>query len=387
MKGECYIMINYIPERIYAYLKENDSLQYFNTIKEWLKENIDSCASLAEFIEFSNMNENFHTKMIKQLGSHKDLITEYKISIGHYPLNGLEAIYKTSASYENRMFALSHMLHSYSISDFERFKILVEKYCDLYTTNTIRDKHDLPFYFILKFMNNLATYHFITENQDIINGYEKGDVGSIISAYRDICIPKFVKIKGYDRTNVVYVDIIEAVLVGCDYLLSIDYLKYRDTVLSIYYHLFEFCRIAFDDFQFITIKILHKWFLLLSSKMAENSDFTLSKGCTLMIMQMNVGVCHMYSRGVPNLIKTLKLYDKNDIPMMLCMIRFLNKLKHSSLKLDKIIRLEYIPKKDIEFAMSDMDLHIQNYILSPVPNTKNDIDSWFEKATGVLRML
>lgn len=380
-------MINYIPERIYAYLKEHDSLHYFNNIKEWLKENIDSCTSLTEFIEFSNMNENFHTKMIKQLGSHKDLITEYKISIGHYPLNGLEAIYKTSTSYENRMFALSHMLHSYSISDFERFKILVEEYCDLYTINTIRDKHDLPFYFILKFMNNLATYHFITENQDIIKGYEKGDVESIISAYRDICIPKFVKIKGYDRTNVVYVDIIEAVLVGCDYLLSIDYLKYKDTVLSIYNHLFEFCRIAFDDFQFITIKILHKWFLLLSSKMAENSDFTLSKGCTLMIMQMNASVCHMYSRGVPNLIKTLKLYDKNDIPMMLCMIRFLNKLKHSSLKLDKIIKLDYVPKKDIEFAMSDMDLHIQNHILSPVQNTKNDIDSWFEKATGVLRML
>ena len=95
----------------------------------------------------------------------------------------------------------------------------------------------------------------------------------------------------------------------------------------------------------------------------------------------------MYNQGVPNLIKILKLYDKNDIPMMLCMIRFLNKLKESSSKLDKIINLDYVPKKDIEFAMSNMDLHIQNHILSPVPNTKNDIDSWFEKATGVLRML
>lgn len=380
-------MINYIPERIYVYLKEHDSLHYFNNIKEWLKGNIDSCTSLTEFIEFSNMNEDFHNRMIKQLGTNKDLITEYKISIGYYSLNRLNTIYKTSADYENRMFALSHMLHSYSISDFERFKTLVEDYCGLYGFNTIRDKHDLPFYFILKFMNNLATYHFVMENQDIIKGYEKGDVGSIVSAYRGICIPKNVKIKGYDRTNVIYVDIMEAVLVGCDYLLSKDYLKYRDTVLSIYNHLFEFCRLAFDDFQFIMIKILHKWFLLLSSKMAENSDFTLSKGCTLTIMQMNVGICHMYNRGVPNLIKILKLYDKNDIPMMLCMIRFLNKMKHSSLKLDKIIRLEYIPKKDIEFAMSDMDLHIQNHILSPVPNTKNDIDSWFEKATGVLRML
>lgn len=380
-------MINYIPERIYVYLKEHDSLHYFNNIKEWLKGNIDSCTSLTEFIEFSNMNEDFHNRMIKQLGTNKDLITEYKISIGHYSLNKLEIIHKTSTDYENRMFALSHMLHSYSISDFERFKILVEEYCGLYAANTIRDQHDLPFYFALKFMNNLAIYDFITENQDIIKGYEKGDTRSIISAYHDICIPKNIEIKGYDRTNVVYVDIMEAVLVGCDYLLSADYLKYKDTVLSIYHHLFEFCRIVFDDFQFITIKILHKWFLLLSSKMAENSDFTLSKVCSLMIMQMNVGVCHMYSQGVPNLIKTLKLYDKNDIPMMLCMIRFLNKLKESSLKLDKIIWLEYIPKKDIEFAMSDMDLHIQNHILSPVPNTKNDIDSWFEKATGALRML
>lgn len=383
MKGESFNMICYIPERVYYYLKKNNKLGDFNKKLDVFRNRIDSCTSLTDFIEIGEADETLHASVISHLDNKKELIEEYRISIGFYSLNALDMLSEYSMDYENRLFALSHLIHSYSIADYAKYKSYVKKYIDLHSSLTDDQRASLGFYFDLKTMSNAIISLGFDKDAGFFSSIPSNMNNMILDAIDDFR----TMYEGLDdeHTYIIIVDMIESILAGCDYLLLKD--TSPSFILDVHKGIIKACQDGgIFRASFIYLKVLYTHFSLLSSEMAKEENFDIVPVLKDMIECMTFLINKYYETGVPYLINMLKLYDKNDVPMFLCLIRFLLKLKENSRVMNEVIDL-HIPDKDREYALSDMDLHKSNHILSPVPNTMKDIDSWFEKATGVLRML
>lgn len=362
-------MINYIPERIYYAMKQDPIINDFRTFEKDFDNKIKQCKSLVDYLILETTYQtDIIDKISKFTEQNLNWFCQYQISIGNIGETQLEWILKNqNVDNENKLFIMSHLIQDYSTHDYTKYIGMIREYISLYLSKATAK---MSMYIHYKALCNLIVLSFISKRECNLDKL----IGTIKSKMKR----DFTK----EEDSIIKMDICETLLQGAMYLYGIEpypklTYKYLEKAHEIYDN---------DKFKYSIVypTMMLDYFKINSSLAAESGNFNILKHAITDASNLSLVANDMLG-NIYETLRVLNFYDKDNIEPFLCILRFITKLQNiKDIRMN--ISLNNISGTDKQYINSNMGITHKSKILRPNINMRNDVDNWFTKSTGFIRM-
>ena len=293
---------------------------------------------------------------------------QYQVSIGRMDEAQLLAIKNVTTDRENILFILSHLIQDYSTHDHNKYYKTIQEYARLYFSSNVQN---MSSYIHFKAMCNMmiASAHNNSTH----------DIEEFIKPINTKMGRKFTD----KELLIAKADVAESLIEISSYWLNHGKSEMAQNTLNTAYCIYRECE---DDIKFTIIEpmILFNIFKICASSASTKGDFKLFDSSkdylTLLVKKVDMMLANPYET-----IAGLNFYDKDNVELFLCIIRFIIKLQDVR-ELKSITKLENITDLDKQYALSNMGISHKSKILRPNINMRNSVDDWFTSAIGYIRM-
>lgn len=330
--------------------------------------------SITSFKQYLTMDKYKVIETARGFIPEKDLV-RFDISTGVYSGEDLVDIVNMTDNYETKLFAISHLIQSYSSHSYLKCRKYINKYIELYNT-----KHNHLFYFELKNMCNSILYHSFTHTDKLTDK----DIEELLYDKYDIitnpigCSDEMIE----ERRNAFYIDMLTSLIEA-----SKESNSPNSHIYFKYFYKYKLPNITeLKCYDYCKTLYLYNMFLIKASSAASNYSFIDADESKELYNALIESIEFILKDDVNDIITMLTVYDKEEVANFLSIIKF-------CYDLGKARELKGIAK----FNLSDEDEYFiknelggllnKNDASSPSTSLYNTNANWIKFGTGYLRMI
>lgn len=365
-------MINYLPERIYQYLK-NDAT-YLEIVK-MIEEGKANCKSLKEYNDLDTLDyhgEDKVNRVEEKLEAVIDKLCpqykiDYQVTRGIYTTGELLSFYGNTADYESRFILLSAIIdRSYINLEYTKY---MEIYNKLYEAMSLEEKLKLTQYPHMKYMKNKIYLKSLA--------FEFNTVLELLAWIKEF----YIDIKSYEaNSDTLTNSLIECLCTTINNLQSIG-IKDADVLefASGAYQWANSLQFQYREYSFGRAALLENM-ARINASLRDITEF----------VNANLELAAYVDNALSNIqecCKGLYYYDKRNGVMMISIVRWILKLQSIPLFGNNgLCVLKNLTKEDHDFAISDME-EVNSRLIGKNNHTgstmySKDIDKWFSDSNS-----